>query len=764
MKTSFLILGIVFLTKVGFAQGTIVGKVSSENNSLELANIVLLKTKIGTTTDTAGIFMIEDIPEGTYTLKVTCIGYKAQVKNDVVVRSGEDTHIDFELIPQDAALDEVVVTGTLKEVSRLESPVNVEVYTPVFFRKNPTPSIFDALQHINGVRPQLNCNICNTGDIHINGLEGPYTMVMIDGMPIVSSLSTVYGLSGIPNSLIERVEIVKGPASSLYGSEAVAGLVNIITKKPETAPAVTADGFATSWQEYNTDLGFKFNAGKKAAVLTGLNYYKYNNPLDENNDRFTDVTLQDRISVFQKWSFTRKEKRSFSVAGRYYYENRWGGEMNWNSTHRGGDDVYGESIYTKRWELIGNYQLPVPEKLMFSFSYNHHDQNSVYGTTRFLANQHIGFGQLTWDKKLHKHDFLAGVALRYTFYDDNTPATKSTQGDVNRPDRIWLPGLFLQDEISLAEQHNLLLGMRYDNNSVHGNIFTPRVAYKWKLSDVDIIRLNAGTGYRVVNLFTEDHAALTGAREVVITEDLEPEKTYNLNLNYIKKIYVLTSSIINLDASAWYTRFNNRIIADYDTDPNKIIYANLKGTGVSRGVSLNVDLNFSDVFKVIAGGSLMDVSTVEEEAGAKVRKLPVLTERWTGTWSVSYKMEKLNLNIDYTGNVYGPMRLPVLGDLDPRSESSKAWSLQNIQFTFSGKKGYEIYGGVKNLLNWTPAKNTPFLIARTNDPFDKNVTYDPSGQVVATPDNPYALTFDPSYVYAPNQGIRGFLGVRMILR
>ena len=101
-----------------------------------------------------------------------------------------------------------------------------------FFRKNPTPSIFDALQNINGVRPQLNCNICNTGDIHINGLEGPYTMVLIDGMPIVSSLGTVYGLSGIPNSLVERVEIVKGPASSLYGSEAVGGLINIITKNP----------------------------------------------------------------------------------------------------------------------------------------------------------------------------------------------------------------------------------------------------------------------------------------------------------------------------------------------------------------------------------------------------------------------------------------------------------------------------------------------------------------------------------------------------
>jgi len=122
-------------------------------------------------------------------------------------------------------LNEVVISGTLKEVTKLESPVPVEVYTSKFFKANPTPSIFEALQNINGVRPQLNCNICNTGDIHINGLEGPYTMILIDGMPIVSGLSTVYGLSGIPQALIDRVEIVKGPASTLYGSEAVGGLI-----------------------------------------------------------------------------------------------------------------------------------------------------------------------------------------------------------------------------------------------------------------------------------------------------------------------------------------------------------------------------------------------------------------------------------------------------------------------------------------------------------------------------------------------------------
>ena len=647
-------------------------------------------------------------------------------------------------------IDEVVISGTMKEVNRLESPVPVEVYTPKFFRKNPTPSIFDALQNINGVRPQLNCNICNTGDIHINGLEGPYTMVLIDGMPIVSSLGTVYGLSGIPNSLVERIEIVKGPASSLYGSEAVGGLINIITKKPQNAPLASVDLMSTTWGEYNVDLGFKFNAGKKASVLTGINYFNFQNKIDNNHDNFTDVTLQNRISIFQKWNFERKENRLFTIAGRYMYEDRWGGDVRWNKTFRGGDQIYGESIYTNRAEILGNYQLPVSEKMFFAFSLINHDQDSRYGTTCYIANQKIAFGQLTWDKKIGNHDLLSGTALRYTYYDDNTPATQL------EAQKTWLPGIFIQDEITLAEKHKLLLGFRYDHNNIHGNIFTPRLAYKWSVNDNNILRFNAGTGFRVVNLFTEDHAALTGARDVIILNDLKPEKSYNANLNFVKKIYFDSGSFVGLEASAFYTYFTNRIVPDYETDTNKIIYDNLDGHAVSKGISLNADLTFTNGLKFILGGTLME-NTLTENG---ITEQQMLTEKFTGTWTVSYKIKPWNLSIDYTGNIYSPMRLPLLGELDPRKPMSPWWSIQNIQFTYNGFRKFEIYAGVKNLLNWTPNKGNPFIISRSNDPFDNNVVYNGNGQVVATPENPYALTFDPSYVYAPNQGIRGFLGIR----
>lgn len=753
----FLSLFFGLLSSASFGQKYVLsGKVIFQNEPVEFANIFVKGLGIGAVTDSDGGFEISIAKTGTFTIQASMVGFQT-AQQLVNVPSEKLSELVFTLKEMDGGLDEVVVSGTMQEVSKLDSPVPVEVYSANFFRANPTPSIFESLQNVNGVRPQINCNVCNTGDIHINGLEGPYTMVLIDGMPIVSGLATVYGLTGIPQALIDRVEVVKGPASTLYGSEAVGGLINVITKKPESAPLVSTDFFATGWGEMNLDLGLRSNWGKNIQSLTGVNAFYYDNPIDNNSDGFTDVTLSKRISFFQKINVIRPESRVFNMAGRYVYEDRWGGEMNWTSADRGGDEVYGESIYTSRWETFGTWQLPTSETMNFQFSANGHNQNSVYGTTIYTAEQYIGFGQLTWAKTAQKHGLLLGMAYRYTFYDDNTSATSDLISDSNQPSIIHLPGVFLQDEIKLTPSQSLLLGARYDYNSIHGSIFSPRVNYKLSSTDKNtVFRLSAGNGFRVANVFTEDHAALTGAREVIFTEELKPEQSWNGNANLVKKIYTDKGIFIGLDGSAFYTYFTNRIIPDYETNPNQIIYSNLEGSAVSKGVSLNIDAAWPNGFTVTSGGTLMDVSI--EEGGVKTRQL--LTERFSGVWSVGYEFFRLGLTVDYTGNVYSPMRLPLLGHLDDRPAYSPWFSIQNIQLTKRLGDKWEIYGGVKNLLNFTPAANS---IARAFDPFDKGVDFASDGSVIPTAGNPNALTFDPTYVYAPNQGIRGFLGLRFTI-
>ncbi|AZA56641.1 TonB-dependent receptor plug domain-containing protein [Chryseobacterium shandongense] len=643
-------------------------------------------------------------------------------------------------------IDDVIITGTLKPVSRSKSPVAVEIYSQKFFQKNPTPNIFEAISMVNGVKPQLNCSVCNTGDIHINGLEGPYTMILIDGMPIVSSLSTVYGLSGIPNSLVDRIEVVKGPASSIYGSEAMGGVINIITKNALTAPKLSVDLMTTTWSENNVDLSTKFNFGKNIASLLSLNYFNFEKRFDENKDNFTDGALQNRVSVFNKWNFIRKENRQASFALRYLYEDRFGGEMQWNKSYRGSNEVYGESIYTNRIEAFGIYQWPVKENIVTQFSYNFHDQNSFYGNNPFTAIQKVLFMQTFWDRKFGNHDITAGATLKRTFYDDNTPGTFSTEG-MNAPMKSLIFGAFVQDQWEINDKNTILLGYRFDYDKIHHAVHSPRFAWKFSPNPYHTLRFNFGTGFRVVNLFTEDHAALTGSREVVIQSDLKPERSVNGNLNYIWKIPA-GKNLINLDASAFYTYFSNKIVGDFDTDPEKIIYDNLKGYGISRGVSLNADYNFSFPLSVGLGVTYLDV--YQKFDGEREKSQQLHAPKWSGTYNITYKFAG-NLAIDFTGQFYGPMRLPVLPN-DYRPEYSPFYTLANIQVSKNFKSGFEVYCGIKNLFNFTP--KDPLM--RPFDPFDKNVD-DPIG-------NPYQYTFDTTYGYAPMQKIRGFLGVKYILK
>jgi outer membrane receptor for ferrienterochelin and colicins len=725
---------------------TVSGVVVDKNGPLPYVNVALVGTSLGATTSTDGRFKIVEIPPGAYNLEVRFVGHEA-FRRSLTLAAGQVLDLGkITLREQLTELDEVVITGTMREVSRSASPVPVEVITPKLFQRNPSPALFDAVGMVNGVRPQINCSVCNTGDIHINGMEGPYTMVLIDGMPIVSGLSTVYGLSGIPIALVEQVEIVKGPGSALYGSEAMGGIINVITKDPVLAPLVSADVMGTSWQEFNADLGFR-TGKKKLRGLTGISLFHYDDPRDNNGDGFTDLTLQQRISVFQKLAVKRPHRRVASLAARYVYEDRWGGQMNWTPAFAGSDSIYGESIDTRRWELIGQYQLPTAEKVMAQISWNRHQQDSWYGITPFDAVQEVFFGQLFWSHRYAmRHDVLAGLAYRYTFFNDNTPAT--TIGvepfTKDQPQRKPLLGFFVQDEYAASDVHTLLMGYRLDNDLDHGLVHSPRFAWKYAPNGRFALRTNFGTGYRVVNLFTEDHAALTGSRTVVITEDLRPEQSWNGTVNVVRR-WPGEKRFIALDGSLFYTRFSNRILPDYDTDPDYILYSNLDGHGISQGASLNLEARFGKACKVLAGATWMEVYTVEDG----LRNEQYFAPPWSGTFTASYDFAH-GTTIDLTGQWDGPMRLPTQPN-DFRPDRSPWFALVNVQVKQRINPRLEFYGGVKNILDFVP--RDPLM--RPFDPFDRTAD-DPVS-------NPNGHTFDTAYMYAPLQGRRMFFGVRWVV-
>jgi outer membrane receptor for ferrienterochelin and colicins len=445
-----------------------------------------------------------------------------------------------------------------------------------------------------------------------------------------------------------------------------------------------------------------------------------------------------------------KNGKSSSLAWRYFYEDRWGGELQWNRQYRGTDIYYGESIYTNRWELIGSHPLSGVQNLVVDYSYNHHLQDSYYGTVKFLADQHVAFTQVRWNKNLGKHDLLLGVPFRFIHYDDNTAGTAELSGN-NTPAQTWLPGIFVQDEVKVSSRFTTLAGLRYDHHNIHGSILTPRISFKYSPSESGVFRLTLGNGYRVVNLFTEDHAALTGSREVVIMNELSPEKSWNVNVNYSKNM-VFANGFVNLDGTLFYTYFTNKIVGDFLTDPDKIIYDNLNGYAVSKGITINADLQLTRGWSALAGVTIMDVYSIDQSADTE--KIPQLhAPRFSGILAVSRTSKNSKWMMDLTGQFNGPMELPVLPD-DFRPAQSPFVPLMNFQVTRKLKPAahnhhWEIYGGVKNLFNFIPEH--PLM--RPFDPFDKNIDVD----------NPNGYTFDTTYNYAPIQGLKGFLGVRYTL-
>ncbi|RZK50187.1 MAG: TonB-dependent receptor [Pedobacter sp.] len=681
--------------------------------------------------------------------KLITFSYAQKVSTDSVVK--QDTS---------RKLNEVVISGSLKEVSRLQSHIPVEVYSKKFFDKNPSFNLFESIQQINGVRPQLNCAICNTGDIHMNGLEGPYTIILVDGMPVMSSLGSVYGMHGIPMGLIERVEVIKGPASITYGSEAMGGVINIITQKNVNVPKFQSEVLYTCYGEANIDAGLKLNIEEKWSVLSGLNYFRYQNKFDQNRDNFTDVTLQNRIAIFLKLDQQRRFNRKHQLMLRYMYEDRWGGEMNWNSNFRGGEEVYGESIYTNRLEWIGRYDIPGVDNLNFNYSYVYHHQNSFYGSNPYIASQQVLFGQLVYHLPFGKLNSTIGAAYKNIYNRDKSLSNFAGNLAYRGQEHQYLPSVFFQSSYDINSEHSLLFGSRLDHHNAHGLIYTPRFSYKWNYKDNGVFRLLFGTGFRVVNVFTEDHAALSGARELVIPEQLKPERSYQINANVLQQVNLFESSFGKVEANIYYTRFSNRILPDLDENANWIVYRNLKGYGFSKGANIALDLSFIASWKLNVGLQYQDIQQVQDG----IAKRPYFAEKFSSNLSLGYTFEALKLSVDYTAAIYSPMRLPLLNEMDPRKGMSPWWSLQNLQIKWVSQSGFEVFGGVKNLFNFKPTQGNPFIIARAHDPFDKLVQFDNQGQALQSSENPYGLVFDPGYIYAPNQGRRVFIGLRYHLK
>lgn len=642
-----------------------------------------------------------------------------------------------------STISEIIIEGKMREMYKIESPLPIETYTSAFFKKSVVNNLLDATQQITGLRPQINCSVCNTGDIHLNGMEGAYTTILIDGMPVVSSLASIYGLSGIPMSMIERIEVIKGPASALYGSEAMAGIINVVTKSPLKMDVLSVESSVSTLQEYSTDVTFSWNKLKKWKAFTSVNAFAYQQAMDVNKDNFTDVALQKRASVFTK-IISPSVEHPLIIGLRLFTENRWGGELNWEPKFKGSDSIYGEFINTKRIEILSNWKLPITIPLEFQQSYVYHNQESYYGRTPFNAAQHTVFSQLIYAAKKWERDFSFGISLRTQYYDDNTFLTRSVIDSTISKARVdFLPGTFIQIERKWKNKWMSIYALRMDMHKEHGFIFSPRISYQYKANEVLKLKAGIGKGFRVVNIFTEDHAALTGDRKVRILEQLNPESSINTYFA-LDHFSLLSNATLKSELHFFYTYFFNRIQANYDINPNEIIYQNLQGYCITRGLNAKFDLQTVQNWNMQIGFTFLDA--FEQNNDSIHSKVPLMfSSTFNINFNLSYAVPKYRLKFDYQVVGYSPMRLPILPN-DYRPEYSSWYFIHQIQGNWELNKKWEAFASLKNIFNFLPSDP----IMRAFDPFDKQVNNN----------NPNAYTFDTTYGYAPMQGRRLLVGLR----
>jgi len=376
---------------------------------------------------------------------------------------------------------------------------------------------------------------------------------------------------------------------------------------------------------------------------------------------------------------------------------------------------------------------------------------SYYGTDFYQADQTIGFANFIWNPTSEAHDVVVGATTRYQVYDDNTIATEEviSGNTLNRPDQQFIPGIFVQDEWDITKRLTLLGGSRLDFYQAHGAIVSPRLNAKYKPGEWTTLRANLGTGFRLVNLFTEDHAFVTGQRTVEILEDLEPEQSYNASVN-INHVYTLGNSQGMLDVDVFYTHFTNKIIPNYDT-PGKIIYANTDGFAVTKGVGLNINHQFQPPLSINLGVNFQDVTETEpDDEGQSVTRNVEFAARWSGISTVNYQWKKADITLAYTLRVTGPMALPEVFDLNEngqplstaRPTRSNPFSLHNIQITKQFSPAFQLYGGIQNLLDYRQEISP---LVGFNDPN-------------ATPG--FSNYFDTAYAFSPLHGREVYIGFR----
>ncbi|MGB1075287.1 MAG: TonB-dependent receptor plug domain-containing protein [Flavobacteriales bacterium] len=648
-------------------------------------------------------------------IKISAIGYEAQV---LQLPCGEQQiiHLQSDVI----LLSGASVVGSLAPMSLKESPIRTQVISGQSLRQMPADDALEALDFTNGIRESIGCGVCGTQDIHINGLEGVYTLVLVDGVPLLGGLASAYALDGLPLSMVQHVEVIQGPASARFGSQAVGGVINVMLEPVENGrPAFR---FRQDAHGRLVTSAVWSNPGKTWQF--GADGQRFLRRIDDNGDGMTDAPNIKRLVLTARHVREKGSRRTRWLL-RAMGEQRFGGQVEFEEDDRGGTLRYGERIDLLRAELIFGQNVDPDKKWRLAGGGAWHGQNSTYGTTHFNAFEWVSNVDLLWSgwEISDEQQLRGGVSLLWDVYADET----AVSSDMN-----WLLPAFFLEESGKSNDLSWIVGVRAeqpidfveDSDLPTLPILAPRINVKWALLPQLDSRLNVGRGYRRIHLFTEEHASLDGSRRIQVQGSLKPELSWNANWSANWTLGT-ENRVSNWTWSLFATQFKNRLYADFNSEPNAIVYRNLPGLGRTRGMGLDGHGTLASGWSWTLGGTWMR-SEIQKDESNEVHPLE-FAPRWTGNADVSHQHGRWAFKLQ--AQVVGPMRLPIVDGLP--------WDSTPYGLVHAGL-GREL----GNHMMWIGMKN----LTNTSQPLP-----------LISADDPFSDDFDASRIYAPIEGARAYI-------
>ncbi len=715
------------------SNGSLEGYVKLESGTVEFASVFLENTSFATYTTNAGKYILQNIPEGTYTLTASFIGYKP-VSISVNINSEEPTQ-NFDIILTDKimALDEIVVTGTKTFKRKTNSPVIVNVVNSVTLNNIQACNLSEGLRFQPGLRVETDCQTCNYTQLRMNGLSGGYSQILVNGRPIFSPLTGLYGLEQLPVNMIDRIEVIRGGGSSLYGSSAIGGTVNVITKIPKS----NNYEFNYNYQNINGQTSDHQFFGNSTVVSSdnnaGISLFltkRQREFYDHNDDNFSEIPKLENTAIGGNFFSLPSENQKLELSFSNLNEYRYGGEMT-------GQPAYLTQQSEERthnvWMANADYQINfnnnnssflsyiawqntdrdhytgiLPED---SISLQKHLEKPPYGTSS-VTTYNIGT-QLN-----HKvAGFISGIntltlGVEY-LYDKVFDEINSYNYLIDQTTKDL--GAFVQSDWQVIPQLTVLTGLRMDHHNLLDNIIlSPRASllYKWK--DFTQLRLNYGSGFRAPQAFDTDlHIAFAGGgvSRIILSPALRHEKSrsFSGSINFDRP---MDNFIIGFTLEGFYTRLLDAfILRPIGEDDFGELFRKENGQeAVVKGVTLETRMNYNRKIQLEAGITVQSssfdqpVQYIDELEGIKEFIRTPNTYGFTMLSLIPNNKLNANLNYVFTGKMKVPhfagapnqevdeiINSPMFHELS--TKLSYAIKMAKISTTI------EIYGGVKNVFN-----------------------------------------------------------------